>query len=69
MISKDVAPLMLGFFNDETVFPASNRINIVLVPNKKHPQVPSNYRPISLSNVVYKILSKTIMNRLKLIFV
>ena len=44
-----------------------NHSHIILVPKKKNPQRMSDYRPISLSNVVYKILSKVLANRLKVV--
>lgn len=46
-------------------FPFSvNDINIVLIPKVDHPRGMKDFRPISLYNVVYKILAKVLTNRL-----
>ena len=47
-----------------------NKINfthIVLIPKKNEPLYMSDFRPISLENVVARIISKVIANRLKMI--
>ena len=44
-----------------------NYTHIVLIPKKNDPMQMSDYRPISLGNVVSKVLSKVIANRLKLV--
>jgi len=38
---------------------------ITLIPKENEARTPDRYRPIALRNVVYKIISKVIANRLK----
>ena len=42
-----------------------NYTHIALVPKIKNPECITNFRPISLCNVIYKVVSKILANRLK----
>ncbi|KAI0522499.1 hypothetical protein KFK09_004878 [Dendrobium nobile] len=51
-----------GEFNEEW-----KETFIVLIPKVSNPILPSNYRPISLCNKVYKVAAKIIQNRLAMV--
>jgi len=55
------------FLNGGSMPAAVNDTTLVLIPKVKNPQELSQYRPIALCNVLYKICSKVIANRLRLV--
>ena len=65
IVGNDVMNVVLDFLNNGVMLPDLNHTNIVLIPKVKNPENMSEYKPISLCNVVYKIISKALANRLK----
>jgi hypothetical protein len=65
IVGQDVVTAIFSVVNSGHMLQKLNHSHLVLIPKKKNPQLVSDYRPISLSNVVYKILSKVLANRLK----
>lgn len=49
------------------VLEAMNRSLLCLLPKQSKPEMIAQFRPICLSNVIIKIIIKTIENRLKLV--
>lgn len=55
----------MGILNDGRDLDSLNLTDIVLIPKLPNPTSLVNFRPISLSTVLYKIVAKTIPNRLQ----
>ena len=65
IVGNDVIEAALSVLNNG-VMPANiNHTFISLIPKINAPTNPKDFRPISLCNFIYKIISKTIANRLK----
>lgn len=65
-IGDDVFNLVQYFFHTGVLPESINDTHIALIPKKLVPMVPADYRPISLCNVIYKLIAKCLANRLKL---
>jgi exonuclease III len=64
-VGQEVFLVIKNFFVSAQLNPNVNSTFIALVPKKSNSCKVSDYRPISLCNVLYKILSKVMANRLK----
>ena len=65
LVRGDVIHDVLIFLNSGTLPKPLNHTFITLIPKTKNPKNVIEYRPISLCNVLYKIFSKVLANRLK----
>ena len=65
IVGDSVVLAVLDFLNNGNMLPDINHTNIVLIPKVQNPESMSEFRPISLCNVIYKIISKVLANRLK----
>ena len=64
-IASDVYKLVIDFYNTALMQPELNQTFLVLLPKKPQSVTPQDFRPISLCNVIYKLIAKTLANRLK----
>ncbi|KAA3467081.1 reverse transcriptase [Gossypium australe] len=65
IVGKEVLGYCLGVLNEGRDADLANTTNIVLIPKVQKPTSFVNFRPISLCTVVYKIIARTIANRMQ----
>ncbi len=65
IIGCDVVQAISSVLTSGHMLKKINFTHIALIPKIKNPQQMSDFRPISLCNVVYKMISKCLANRLK----
>ncbi|CAL5398420.1 unnamed protein product [Camellia sinensis] len=65
IVGAQVTRAVLGVLNEGKEVTAMNDTFLVLIPKVKTPKRMSQFRPISLCNVVYKIVSKVLANRMR----
>jgi len=65
LLKEDIIAAVKRFFVDGAMSTEVNDTMIVLIPKIPHPESLSDFRPISLCNVLYKVVSKCLVNRLR----
>lgn len=67
IVGRDVTNFCLNILNEGMDFNSLNVTNIVLIPKIPHPTNLKNFKPISLYNVLYKVIAKMIVNLFKVV--
>lgn len=62
VVRKDVVHMVREFFLTGELVEGINETNIVLIPNKNNPVLVGDLKPISLCNVLMKLITKVIAN-------
>lgn len=65
VIGPYIIMMVKSFLKLGILHPSINHTDIVLIPKTTNSITPSQFRPISLCNFSYKIISKVLTNRLK----
>ncbi|KAF7143502.1 hypothetical protein RHSIM_Rhsim05G0149000 [Rhododendron simsii] len=65
IVGVDVCRAVRSFFHDGRMLRSVNRTQIVLIPKVQTPTKVSQFHPISLCTISYKIIAKVLANRLK----
>lgn len=67
IVGLDVVAMVQEFFLSGNMLLEINSTNLVLILKIDNPSMVGQFRPISLCNVVYKLISKILTDRLKLV--
>lgn len=68
LVEEEVTRFIQGVLVTRDFDPDLNETSIVLIPKKSNPEVITDLRPIALCNMIFRILSKVLANRLRPIF-
>lgn len=67
IVGDDIREAVLSILSSSHMMKKMNYTHIVPIPKINEPQKIADYRPISLANVISRIVSEVLANRLKLI--
>ena len=65
IVGSNVSNMVLNALNSGMSFDVINKTNIALIPKTNNPKRMTDFRPINLCNVIYKLIYKTLANCLK----
>uniref|UniRef100_A0A8I7BAN9 Reverse transcriptase domain-containing protein n=1 Tax=Hordeum vulgare subsp. vulgare TaxID=112509 RepID=A0A8I7BAN9_HORVV len=64
-LKSKITAAVLEFFVSGAMSEGVNDTTVVLIPKVPHPKELKDFRPINLCNVIYKLVSKCLVNRLR----
>jgi hypothetical protein len=65
IVGESVCGFVRRVWGEPSLIAEVNQIDICLIPKVDHPEFVTQFRPISLCNTIYKIVTKVIVERLK----
>jgi hypothetical protein len=65
IVGNDITAGVLACLKDGSLLTKINHTHVCLIPKVQNPESVKDFRPISLCNVVYKLVAKVLANRLK----
>jgi hypothetical protein len=65
LVGPSVTRAVLKFLNGGVLAEEINLTTVVLIPKIRNPREMKHFRPISLCNIIYKICSKVLANRMR----
>ena len=65
IVGNNITNMVLNILNNNLPMIEINKTNISLIPKTSSSKKMIDFRPISLCNVIYKLISKTLANKLK----
>lgn len=64
ILKEEISFIVQGFYDHSIDLAPINQANIIMIPKKEIPEKVGDYRPISVMNVVPKLISKLLSTRL-----
>ena len=65
LVGQSITNMVKDFFHSDSSLRLINHTHIALIPKVESLELVTNFRPISLCNVTYKIITKIMVNRIK----
>lgn len=64
-LREQIMAIVEGFYHGQVQLKEINKANVVMIPKKESPVSVGDFRSISVTNIIPKLLSKILANRLK----